>query len=135
MTITALKGHTSADTAYVVADYPYGFRLRTSIRYWLETNKNGTRFVSQTLNPKTGTWNKPKASTYCSLGVMVRDESNGHISWTGWTPYGGESDLREFLAKYDDALTEIDKDFARRVLQQYAVVAARKVAAAAGAGY
>lgn len=135
MTTTALKGHTSADTAYVVEDYPYGFRLRTQIRYWLETNKNGTRFVSQTLNPKTGDWNKPKASTYCSLGVMVRDEDNGHISWTGWTPYGGERDLREFLVKYDDVLTGADKDYAAVTLRMYAKIAARKVAAAAGAGY
>ena len=28
----ALHGHTSEDTAYVVADYPYGYRLRTSIQ-------------------------------------------------------------------------------------------------------
>ena len=62
---TPLYGHTSEATAYVVADYPYGFRERTQIRYWLEHKpKKGWRFVSQTLNPKTSRWNKPKASTY-----------------------------------------------------------------------
>lgn len=126
----ALKGHTSPETAYVVADYPYGFRLRTSIRYWLETNGHGTRFVSQTVNPKTGAWNKPKASTYCPLGVMLQDLTNGHISWTGWTPYGGESGLREFLAKYDDVLTDADKDYAAVTLQMYAKIAARQAKAA-----
>ncbi len=129
MTTTALKGHYSADTAYVVEDYPYGFRLRTSIRYWLETNKNGTRFVSQTMNPKTGAWNKPKASTYCQLGVMVRDESNGHIGWTGWTYYGGESELREFADKFADALTDADKAYAAVTLQMLAKVAARRAGA------
>jgi hypothetical protein len=31
-----LKGHISQETAYLVDDYPYGFRLRCKIRYWLE---------------------------------------------------------------------------------------------------
>lgn len=130
----ALKGHNSPETAYVVDDYPYGFRLRTSIRYWLETNKHGTRFVSQTLNPKTGAWNKPKASTYSELGVMVKDLSNGHISWTGWTYYGGESELREFLKDFDAVLTDGDKAYAAVTLQMYEKIAARR-AAAASAGY
>jgi hypothetical protein len=51
-----LAGHTSPDTAFVVDDYPYGFRLRTKIRYWIETKKGfGQRFCSQTLNPNTTT--------------------------------------------------------------------------------
>ena len=28
--------HISPETAYVIDDYPYGFRLRCRIRYWLE---------------------------------------------------------------------------------------------------
>jgi hypothetical protein len=64
-----LHGHTSEATAYLVADYPYGFRERTQIRYWLEAKpKRGWRFVSQTLNPKTDRWNKPKESTYFEGG-------------------------------------------------------------------
>jgi len=48
-----LKGHISPETAFIVDDYPYGFRLRCKIRYWLEYNpKHGFRFVSQTTNPK-----------------------------------------------------------------------------------
>lgn len=127
MTTTALKGHNSADTAYVVADYPYGFKLRTQIRYWLDTNKNGTRFVSQTLNPKTGAWNKPKASTYCSLGVMVRNEATGYIGWVGWTPYAGEVVLREFVKTYDEALTAFDKAHIAGLFILCAKAAARKV--------
>lgn len=72
-----LLGHTSPETAYVIADYPYGFRLRTSIRYWIESKKGfGDRFVSQTMNPKTGNWNKPKAGNYRFLMVMYLDEKN-----------------------------------------------------------
>jgi peptidoglycan hydrolase-like protein with peptidoglycan-binding domain len=74
-----LIGHTSPDTAYLVSDYPYGFRLRTSIRYWIETKKGfGQRFVSQTMNPKNGKWNKPKAGTYYLAMVMVL-EDNGYV--------------------------------------------------------
>ena len=51
--ITVLHGHTTRETAYLVNDYPYGFRLRCKIRYWLEYKKgHGHRPVSQTTNPK-----------------------------------------------------------------------------------
>src|SRR6266566_9627426 len=84
-----LKGHVSPETAFVVDDYPYGFRLRCKIRYWLEyAPKRGVRFVSQTSNPKRGNvWNKPKASTYCRFGgCMVLDEQ-GHVKWSGLSEY------------------------------------------------
>lgn len=43
-----LSGHTSPETAYIISDYPYGFRLRCKIRYWLEYKPNsGYRLVSQ----------------------------------------------------------------------------------------
>jgi hypothetical protein len=79
---TVLTGHTSPETAYVVDDYPYGFRLRCSIRYWLEYKKgHGFRLVSQTTNPKKpGTvWNKPKAGTYHAFAVMVLNDE-GHVT-------------------------------------------------------
>ena len=80
-----LKDHNSAETAYVVDDYPYGFRLRCKIRYWLEYQpKKGFRLVSQTTNPKLQgeVWNKPKASTYVNgIAVMFVDE-NKHVSWS-----------------------------------------------------
>lgn len=94
-TATAIFGHTSEDTALLVDDYPYGFRLRTSIRYWIETTKNGDRFVSQTLNPKTGRWNKPKKSTYSEVGVMFRDEQ-GHIQWDGISMFSDDARIELF---------------------------------------
>ena len=66
-----LIGHESPETAYVVEDYPYGFRLRTKIRYWVETTNRGQRGVIQTLNPKTGRWNNPKKTTYSPILIMV----------------------------------------------------------------
>ena len=87
-----LTGHTDPDTALVAGDYPYGFTLRTEIRYWLETCRKGAkegnvRFVSQTKNPDTGRWNKPKASTYADWGWMVRDHRTGHVGWRSLSAY------------------------------------------------
>lgn len=97
-----LVGHDSPETAYVVDDYPYGFRLRTKIRYWIETNKRkGQRFVSQTVNPKytdREIWNKPKASTYSTLMVMYLDEK-GHVHQDGVGMYS-MSELDNFIERH-----------------------------------
>lgn len=84
-----LIGHTSPETAYVVNDYPYGFRLRCKIRYWIETKPgHGQRFVSQTTNPKkpTEVWNKPKASTYKEVMILCVDDQ-GHVHGYGLSLY------------------------------------------------
>jgi hypothetical protein len=123
-----LAGHTSPETAYVVDDYPYGFRLRCKIRYWLETNKRGTRFCSQTTNPKakqiqpanvdgnspinestTGhyfkvqdVWNKPKASTYAEFsGAMYLDENN-HVQWASIGQYSDADACTKYLATFGE---------------------------------
>ncbi len=116
-----LSGHMSPETAYVVDDYPYGFRLRCKIRYWLEHHpKRGTRMWSQTTNPKRPgvevvnnfgqtvliqTWNKPKASTYCYLaGCMYLDEEN-RVQWTGLDEYSNVEESRIWLNTYMLGLT------------------------------
>ncbi len=105
-----LTGHTSAEMAYLVADYPYGFRLRCSIRYWLEYKKgHGFRLVSQTSNPKRPglVWNKPKASTYSECAVMIRDDE-GHIHLHTLSP-GGWSEwatVETYETHYAPALTD-----------------------------
>lgn len=99
---TQLHGHTTPETAYVVDDYPYGFRLRCKIRYWVETKPGfGQRFVSQTTNPKRGeVWNKPKPGIYSPIVVLLRDDSTGYISCDALSPYDPER-IEEFAAKYD----------------------------------
>ena len=45
-----LPGYTSMQTAYEVKDYPYGYTLRTSIFYWIESKAGkGDRFCSYTI--------------------------------------------------------------------------------------
>lgn len=85
-----LAGHVSPDTAYLVSDYPYGFRLRCQIRYWLEFNKShGVRLMSQTSNPKRPelVWNKAKGSTYCKFGGAMYLDENDHVQWAGLDAY------------------------------------------------
>jgi hypothetical protein len=99
-----LFGHVSEETALTCSDYPYGFRLRCERRRWIETTKNGDRFCSQTMNPKTGRWNKPKKSTYVGIGVMVQYDENqgekaGHIAWCGVTENVTAERLAGFVGK------------------------------------
>jgi len=75
-----IYGHTSEETAKVIDNYPWGFKLKTQRRYWIETvAKKGDRFVFQTLDPRTNKWCKPKKSTYSDVMYMV-EKDNGHIS-------------------------------------------------------
>ncbi len=91
--VQPLTGHTSPETAYVVHDYPYGFKLRCKMRYWLERDaKRGYRLCTQTTNPKKAgeVWNAPKKSTYTMLAIMGLDEK-GHVVWTGCSIYDFDS--------------------------------------------
>lgn len=112
--VQPLYGYDSASTAYVVADYPYGFHARTQIRYWLETGagKKGFRFVSQTMDPKRGTWNKPKASTYVPLAAAMYLDEKGHADWVGLTEYSEAKDVISFLHNFPGA----DKVFLKQIL-------------------
>lgn len=103
-----LKDHISPETAYVVNDYPYGFKLRCSIRYWLEHDKrHGFRLVSQTTNPKRGNvWNKPKASTYSKFGGCMYLDDNGHVKWAGLSEYSDGAEAKAWQDTYGDGVPE-----------------------------
>jgi hypothetical protein len=76
--VTVLHGCTSAETAHVTEDYPYGRRLRCKRREWLEYKpKQGYRFVTQTTDPRQAgqVWNKPHASTYSAWAILVQSEA------------------------------------------------------------
>lgn len=101
--IKLLPGHTSPETAYVVEDYPYGFRLRCKIRYWIEYNKkHGFRFCSQTTNPKRAGihWNAPKKSTYAKFGACMFLDENERVQWAALSEYSSAEKARNFLDKY-----------------------------------
>ena len=102
-TQTKLDLPETQETAYMVNEYPWGFRLKTKQRYWVESKKGfGMRLVTQTLNPKTDKWCKPKKSTYCVVMGLFLNEL-GHVkSWAlssgGWTK---EEQIKEFEAFYN----------------------------------
>ena len=110
---STLSGHVSPETAYTVEDYPYGFRLRCTIRYWIETKKGyGQRLVSQTTNPKRPgeVWNKPKAGTYAPIMVMILDERD-HVTVEtlqsgGWDD---EAKIVDFETRHASAIGEHER--------------------------
>lgn len=111
-----LKGHISPETAFVVDDYPYGFRLRCKIRYWLEFSpKHGFRFVSQTTNPKRGNvWNKPKKSTFARFGGAMYLDDAGHVQWNGLSEYSTGAEAEGFLKVYGEGIPEAGVQITRK---------------------
>lgn len=113
--------HDKEETALIIGNYPYGFKLKTKIRYWIESNKKGDRFVSQTLNPKTNIWNKPKYSIYYAVIVLIKDEK-GYISYKGLYPTTNKTEIinfLEYIKNYD--LNDFQKEQIR-ILKAYSKV-------------
>jgi len=98
-----LYNHTSEETAYVVKDYPWGFRMRTEQRAWIESNKNGDRFIVQTKDPRSGKWCAPKKSTYAFVKVLFLDEQ-GHLQTFSLTNFADEKTILEFYEQHKENL-------------------------------
>lgn len=110
MTATTLTGHTSFETAHETADYPYGYSQRTQRREWVEYRpKYGYRYVTATRNPKTGKWNKPKASTYYELMVLVLD-GEGHVKYDCLSYHATNDAIDRFESKYGDTFDDHMRD-------------------------
>jgi hypothetical protein len=115
---TYIYNHTSPETAYVVDDYPWGFRLRTTIRYWVETKKaknGGQRFAHQTVNPKTGQWCAPKYSTYSPIMVMFLDEK-GHVHCTDLKMHDSEEAVEKFKERHLAYLDEFQREELKAIM-------------------
>ena len=127
-----LFGHVSPETAFVVADYPYGFTLRCSMRYWLEFKpKLGFRLMSQTTNPKKGNvWNKPKASTYAKFGGAMYLDENEHVQWSGLTEYTTGAEAAAWKETYGTAVPEAGVPLMNKWVAAKLAYEAKKEAAA-----
>jgi hypothetical protein len=100
--------HISPDSAYVVNDYPFGFRLRCKIRYWIEYKPEvGFRLASQTTNPKRGDgWNKPKFTTYSLFGgAMYLDERN-YVQFACLNEYTSGVEAKAFRDTFGEGVPE-----------------------------
>ena len=72
-------------------NYPYGYTLKTTKTDWLEfKHGHGFRHVSQTINPKTGRPNAPKAGTYSDIIVLGKNEENNHTEGMFFSFYSHE---------------------------------------------
>ena len=99
-----LQGHTSKETAYEIKDYPYGFKLRTSIFYWIETKPGkGDRFCTYTINPKNGKPNAPKYSTYSTFMYLYLNEE-WHVKHGVIDAYN----IEEFEARFLFIINKLD---------------------------
>jgi hypothetical protein len=67
--------HINKETAYIIENYPYWFKLKTIMYVWLETNKNWVRLVTQTINPKNWKENAPKKTTYSTYKRLYLDDT------------------------------------------------------------
>lgn len=96
----ALYGHTSLETSYLIADYPYG-SLRCQRRVWIESSpKHGFRFVAQTQNPKNGRWNKPHKSTYIEVAACLYLDENNHVHMAGVGAYTDAEQALDFVLDF-----------------------------------
>ena len=118
-----LTGHTDAETAYRVSDYPYGSGLRCTMRCWVETATKGTgkgkqRFVRQTNNPRREgeIWNKPHAGTYNALVVLYLDDQSHVHPWTVADFPSPDRDARMRLMGIYDQLTAVEQAWYDRLL-------------------
>ena len=119
--MTPLYGHNSEETAYLIADYPYGFRMRCQMKVWLEFKASkGWRIVRRTSNPKRpGTWNAPKASTYSELGGNLFLDNEGHIQWEGVNIFADIAKLESFAARFPESdLTLVNAMLKRRLAHE-----------------
>jgi hypothetical protein len=102
-----LRGHVSFDTAYVQSDYPWGFKLRTERRVWIETAQKGAgkgkqRLMVQTKDPRTGRWCAVKAGVYAERVTLLEEVANpGYLTWINTTLWH----VDEFLALWGAHLT------------------------------
>ena len=109
-----LRGYISQEKAYDVQDYPYSFKLRTKIYYWIESKKGkGDRFCYYTINPKNGKANKPNRSTYNTFMYMYLNEQ-GHVTTGVITPYN----IKEFEARFDFIRKRIGIEFVNEIQQE-----------------
>jgi len=98
---TIIYNKDSADNAVVVDNYPWGYKLRTKRKYWIETTKRGDRLCYQTLNPKTDKWCAVKKSTYSGIEVLYENE-DGHIKTIGLDPqWATKESLAHFQKNVD----------------------------------
>lgn len=96
-----LHGYNSQEISLKVENYPWGFKLKCDIFYWLESKpKHGDRFCSYTIDPRNGRINKPKCDKYVTFAYMYKNDE-GHVKWSA-------IDFNCFLHELRDKLKQLE---------------------------
>jgi hypothetical protein len=114
----------SPESAIIVADYPYGFRLRCTMRVWVEFKPGkGFRYCTQTSNPKKpGVWNAAKKGTYARVSMAIGIMDDGHLFPASLSEYSALPEYAEFWAANHDAMSDDARgsfDYFREVKEAY----------------
>jgi hypothetical protein len=114
--MTYLSGHYSVESAYLIEDYPTGYKGRCMMRIWIETIETGAskgkwRQVYQTTNPKWDwgvdgskmRWRKEKKETGADIVILYLD-GKGHHNYVSFYIVGRpKEDLDSFRQKHIEA--------------------------------
>ncbi len=86
-----MKSFHTTTTQVAVENYPYGFRLKTTLTHSLEFKSGkGFRHVTQTINPKTGRLNNPKRGNYYPLMLLATDSETNYTRSYALNPNSAE---------------------------------------------
>lgn len=122
-----LYGYDSQEKSYEVDNYPWGFKLKTKIRYWIETKENyGQRLCSQTQNPKTLKWCSPKYSTYSRIAILFLDEKN-HVRHETINFYNNKEKIECFLVQHKEHLTDYQKEALKQIIATDTIMSKVKI--------
>ena len=99
----------SEESAHKVENWPWGYKLRTTKLFWIETKeKHGQRLCTRTINPKTGRWCAIKKTTYSPILFVVEqsDEKGGiNTTCTGLDSYAENESIQKFMETHKDHLS------------------------------
>lgn len=109
-----LRGYTTPERPYKVDNYPWGFKLKTTIHYWIESKPGlGDRMGTYTINPKNGRPCAPKYTTYSPFMYLYLDEI-GHVK----NGIIESFEVEEFKLRFAFIIEKIGEEFINDIQKQ-----------------
>lgn len=70
-----LFGFDSEENAIQKDNFPYGKKF-TKVRYWIESNGQGDRVITQTYSNDSSSWNEPSKGPYVKVALLTENEED-----------------------------------------------------------